>query len=296
MNYINLIKRSFQLAWKYKFLWIFGLFIALVSGGGLNFYGFDSGTETNQNYNLNSEFGSFLGHNFGWILAVLIILFLILIALWILAIFSQGGLIACAEKLERGEKTNLKDGLKIAKEYFWRIFGLNLLIGLILFFSFLILGLPVGLLFYFQLWGRAILLLLLALVIFVPEAILLNLILTYALRGIVLGNKKIMESLRLGYNLVINNFWQTIVIALILIGISLAVTMALMLIVFLIGLPLFALFVIFKTLLGSIFFWILLVLAALILILGVLLIKTILTTFQYNTWTLVYIELNKKNQ
>ena len=34
MHYIDLIKRAWQITWRYKVLWIFGILLALASGGG----------------------------------------------------------------------------------------------------------------------------------------------------------------------------------------------------------------------------------------------------------------------
>ncbi|MFA6295751.1 MAG: hypothetical protein WC663_00095 [Patescibacteria group bacterium] len=297
MDYINLVKRSLSLTWKFKFLWFFGLFIALMSGGsGMNFNGFDMGSmpKTTQINTQNLDLKSFIDQNVIWVIIVILaVLFLIGLALWILSIISQGALIGCADKLDKQVKTNVKDGLIIGKKYFWRILGISLLFGLTIFLSFIILGTPVTLLFYFQLFGRAVLLLLLALLIFVPEVIFLSLILNYALRAIVLKDNKIVESIKTAYNLLINNFWQTIVVALIFIGINLAVSIAIFMAIFLIAVPVVILILLTKAILGSILFWICVVLAVLLLIIVSLTIKTLLITFKYNLWTLTFKELKK---
>lgn len=262
----------------------------------MNFGSFDFGQTSNTTYfnNPNFDLHSLISSNLFWvIIAILAGLLLIGLALWVLSIISQSALIGCAAKLDIGGKTSVKDGLIIGKKYFWRMFGLSLLFSLIILGSFIILGLPVGLLFYFKLFGRAILLLLLALLIFIPEAIFLGLIFNYCQRFIVLKDLKVILAIKSAYNLLINNFWKTIVIALILIGINLALSVALFIIVFLIAIPVIVLFILTKLLLGSIVFWIFIALAAILFLIAILLIKTVLETFKYNVWTLVFKELKK---
>ncbi|MDD3887817.1 MAG: hypothetical protein PHN19_03505 [Patescibacteria group bacterium] len=300
MDYIKLVKRSLILTWKYKFLWIFGLFIALVSGGtGMNSsYDFGNSTKNTKELgfeNVQNWISSDINQYLFWIIIILIALFVIFLALWILSVISQSALIGCADKLDKGEKTSVKDGITIGKKYFWRIFGISLLFGATIFLSFIILGVPVFLLFYFQLFGRAVLLLMLALLIFVPEAIFLSLIMNYAVRAIVLKDNKIIESIKTAYKLLINNFWQTIVVTLIYIGINIAVSIVIFIAIFLLAVPVIVLILLTKALLGSIVFWICVCLVVLLMIALTLLMKTLLITFKYNLWTLTFKELKNKN-
>ncbi len=295
MDYINIVKRAFKLTWDYKFLWFFGLFIALMSGGsGMNFGSFNL-EQPPTSSQINTSVANFLTsfNPTTFIIIMLVILLLIFLALWVLSIISQSALISCADKLDKGEKTSVKDGLAIGKKYFWRILGISLLFGLTIFLSFMILGTPVFLLFYFQLFGRAVLLLMLALLIFVPEAIFLSLIFNYALRTIVLKDNKIIESMKTVYKLLINNFWQTVVIALIFIGINIAASIAIFIVIFLIAVPVVILVLLSKAVFGSIVFWICVTIAALLFIAVTLLIKTLLITFKYNLWTLTFRALKK---
>lgn len=300
MNYINIAKRALIMTWKYKFLWFFGLFIALVSGGsGMN-SGYDFGNSTQNTKDLGVDnvknwITNDISQYLFWIIVVLIILFVIFLALWILSVISQSALIGCADKLDKGEKTSVKDGVAIGKKYFWRMLGISLLFVVTIFLSFIILGIPVFLLFYYQLFVRAVLLLMLALLIFVPEAIFLSLIMNYAVRAIVLKDNKIIESIKTAYKLLINNFWQTIVVALIYIGINIAVSIAIFIAIFLLAVPVIILILLTKAVLGSVVFWICVCLAALVLIALMLLIKTLLITYKYNLWTLTFKELTNKN-
>lgn len=288
------------MTWKYKFLWFFGLFIALVSGGsGMN-SGYDFGNSTQNTKDLGVDnvknwITNDISQYLFWIIVVLIILFVIFLALWILSVISQSALIGCADKLDKGEKTSVKDGVAIGKKYFWRMLGISLLFVVTIFLSFIILGIPVFLLFYYQLFVRAVLLLMLALLIFVPEAIFLSLIMNYAVRAIVLKDNKIIESIKTAYKLLINNFWQTIVVALIYIGINIAVSIAIFIAIFLLAVPVIILILLTKAVLGSVVFWICVCLAALVLIALMLLIKTLLITYKYNLWTLTFKELTNKN-
>ena len=155
MNYLKIIRDAFFITLRHKFLWFFGFFLILTSGG------FSLG---NFNFNVSLPFRSgqvrgverkeifslirnFISQNMTWLIIGLSIFLVIVIVFWILAVISQGGLIGSVDIIERKEKANLKKGWLIGRENFWPIFGLNILIDFVLLVVFLILGIPVVLLF-----------------------------------------------------------------------------------------------------------------------------------------------------
>ncbi len=293
MDYLKILKRAYQITIKHKFLWLFGFLVALTSGG-INFnLNFSSQGMGDQFPKIAEGIGDFVIINWILILIILVFLFLLFLAFWILSIFSQSALIGCVNKIDRGESTGMKDGFIIGKTYFWRMLGLSLLIGIIIFLSVLILGGPVVLLFVYKLWLRAVVLLLLALLILIPEIVLFSLILKYAQRYIVIARKGIFESIKLSFVMIKKNLGPTILIALILIGISLLVGIAMLTALLIIGIPM-----IFLT--GLAFAVAGLIGALFPALLGILLlfaisisIRTLLTVFDYTVWTLVFKQLKK---
>ena len=206
-------------------------------------------------------------------------------------------MIGSADKLDKGQKSGIKDGFGIGAHCFWRMLGLSILIGLIVFLTIIILGTPVFILFYYQMWVRAVLLLILALFILVPETILLNLILKYAQRFIVLKDKGIIESMRLGFEIIKKNLGPTILIALILIGINILIGIGFLILMvicgIIIGIPLVLLGIILWALINWVGVVLVVILGLLLLFLIAVFVRAIITTFNYNVWTLAFKELKK---
>ena len=293
MNYAKILKRAYQIMIKHKFLWLFGVLVAITSGG-INFnLNFSSQGMNGEFLKITKSIGDFITLNWILILIVSIFLFLIFFVFWILSIFSQSALIGCVNKVERGKKSGIKDGFVIGKKYFWRMLGLNLLIGVIIFLSVIILAGPVILLFYFQLWLRAVLLLFLALLILLPEIILFSLIIKYAQRYIVIKGKGIFESIKLSLVMIKNNIGPTILIALILIGIGMLVGIVMTIVLIMIGIPFIFLTVIIYTVAGIVGAIFPILLGFLLLFAVAVAIKMLLIVFNYNVWTLVFKQLKK---
>ena len=89
---------------------------------------------------------------------------------FIFKIIAQAGLIKTLEKIEKSEEGNFKLGFKEGKKYFWKIFLIGLILGMMVFILLVILALPVGLLFYFKALLPGILATILAIAIFIPLA------------------------------------------------------------------------------------------------------------------------------
>jgi hypothetical protein len=130
LDYFEVIKRAWQITWKYKFLWVFGYFIALAAGGSNLSSSLQSSTNSADTSAAASGFSGFANAYLVMIIVVAGLLMISGFVFWILSIISTGGLVGAAAKIERGETTSLKDGFKIGAKNFWRIFGLNLIVGL----------------------------------------------------------------------------------------------------------------------------------------------------------------------
>jgi len=115
INYLEIIKRALNITFKNKFLWIFGIFIALTSGGsgGGNFGGNFGGGNTEEYFKGWKEklgIGSgeeivqivknFLESHWIIIVSIGIILFLFAITLNVFAIISRGAIINGINKLD----------------------------------------------------------------------------------------------------------------------------------------------------------------------------------------------------
>jgi hypothetical protein len=133
MNYGEAIEKAWKIIWRCKILWVFGLLASLASGVNItpNFnFQFDA-----RNYVSGYPFArlsDFLGSItiLGWSLIALALFVLILIAA-VIATIGIGGVRRGAWLVDAGAGS-LAFGalLRESAGYFWRVFGLTLLLGL----------------------------------------------------------------------------------------------------------------------------------------------------------------------
>lgn len=143
MNYGEVLSRAWQIIWKYKVLWIFGILAGLGSGGGGSGsggggsganYRFDGNRfrlpfENNQYFLQRLEL--WIENNW-WVFIVLAVLALVFFAVIIvLSTFGRIGLARGTWQADEG-KEKLTFGALFAESsaYFWRVLGLNILIFL----------------------------------------------------------------------------------------------------------------------------------------------------------------------
>jgi len=224
IDYFDLIKRAWQITWKHRFLWLFGFILALAAGGSnvsnsLN-YSFNGADTSTTSGNL----GAFANSYLVFILFFAAVIGLLGFIVWVLSIFATGGLVGAAAKIERGEPTSLADGFKIGAKNFWRILGLNIVIGLIILALVMVLivplvvviivmasaggqgsALPAGLICLIPVFILGLLLLALA-------ATILSLISIYATRYIVLEKGGVFNSFSRGWRLIKRKFASTFVV------------------------------------------------------------------------------------
>ena len=293
MDFGEVLSKSWKIIWKHKILWIFGI-LGGCSGGSFD-YRFSSRT-TVQNVQIPGyeEFVRFLQNIPVWVWVLLFIAGLVLtIVLAVINTIGRIGLIKGAVEVDEGAASLPFGSLFSASlGYFWRIFLLNLLAGLAVFFvvmamvvlvtAFGILTLGIGLLCFIPL-----------ICVLIPLSWALSLIIQQSSIAIVAENKGIIDGLSRGWQVVINNLGYMVVMALILlIGGGIAG--------FLIGLPvtiiLFPLFVAlaFNEQIASGAFVISLVI--LVLYLPVLLVAGgILRSYIVSAWTLTFRRLAGKS-
>jgi len=137
MNYTAILKRSLQITWRHRALWVFGILLALFSGGGSG-----GGSNYGQLLNYRLERGQYppgnaplgLGANWPLIAGLILLLLGIVLTLIILSIMvrllSEGALIGMVDEVERTALTTVRSGWRTAWARFLRLFGINLTIGI----------------------------------------------------------------------------------------------------------------------------------------------------------------------
>lgn len=303
LDFFEVIKRAWQITWKYKFLWVFGYLIALAAGGSSfsssmnsSFSGADSASAAK----------SAAGFAEAYLVSIIIaacVLMLFGLVIWILSILSTGGLVGVAAKIERGETTSLKDGFKIGAKNFWRIFGLNLIVGLIIFLMIMAVIVPLIVIIVVisqagdqgggMLAGMICLILVGIVAIFVIAiaATVLSLISIYATRYIVLESGRVFASFKNGWRLIRRKLGPTFLMFLLVMLISSLAGLAFAVPGLMIGIPVFV--TMFSGIAANNFFIVFLSFIGIILLVLVMsFLNGVLETYRSIVWTLTFIRIS----
>jgi hypothetical protein len=228
-----------------------------------------------------------------WI-AALIIIFMIAIGLLIayISYSAKAGLILSVKNIEATKKElGFKKAYHEGRDYVWKLFGQDVVVGLIIGFAFALLALLCFLPWIISPTDSSILYgILLGVILILPAivaTIYIGILLKTASRAIVIDKMGIFDSIAHSQKIVRNNLGNVIVLWLIQVGISLAVSLILMLFVFFIVIIMVlagAISALASPLLGAVIISILLVaiIAALLFASGVF------NTFLSSYWTLTY--------
>jgi hypothetical protein len=309
-SYRLIIKQAWNIAWKHKYLWLFGLFASIVAASGSFEYqlltgNFQAGALENSYYYLNvllvglQSLGLFI---IGFIklfsydiltiintLTVLIIVLTLIISFIWLSVSSQGALVAASKKLilnkKRSSDLNIRKLITIGHENFWSVLGLNLLVKLAIAIILSIISLPlIALATKYSTYLTLIYTL--AFLVFIPLAVACSLMIKYAIAYKVLDGKDFLNSIKKSWELFQKNWLVSLEMGIILFLISFLIGFLLLLALLLVIFPYF----IFAIDYGII--WLIILLAALALSL-ILIVGSFLTTFQISAWTNIFLKLKK---
>ncbi len=295
----KVLSRSWQIVWKHKVLWIFGILASCArgNGGGNGSGSGDSGYQTgpdgspalptDQIEQGMQQFGQFLNENLWIIIAVVLFVILLSFIFYALGMMGRIGLIKGTYMAENGAASlSFGELWSDGMPYFWRIFGLNFLIGLavlVLIVPFVVLG--------FLTMGIGLICIIPLLCILVPLSWVLLVIVEQAQAGIVLEDLSMLDGFRRGWEIVKSNPGPIIIMALILglggviVGVIVSLPLLLAIVPIVIGYSL-----------GSPESTTPLVIAAACCVLYfpvLLLFNGILTAYIQSAWTLTFMQLRK---
>jgi hypothetical protein len=131
-KYIGILKRAWATTWRYKILWLFGLFAGTGGSGGTNYNsgsGGGSGSSGNGSAGLDQLAGQ-AEHYLPLIIAIAVLLFLIGVVFFVLTFAAQGGLIHLVNEAEERRAVRAGDGWRIGFRLWGRIFLLDFIVGL----------------------------------------------------------------------------------------------------------------------------------------------------------------------
>jgi hypothetical protein len=235
-NFGEVLTRAWKTIWKHKVLWIFGILASCARGGGSGgggSRGYQTGSGGNAPFSSGqaervfSQVGQYLQQHLWIIVAVVAAILLFSFISYSLGMMGRIGMIKGTSLAEKGaERISFGEVWSESQPYFWRVFGLNFLVGLAVFVVILIpLILIVALALSGSMADRAgvgmaavigFACLIPILCILIPIGWVLSLIIEQAQPAIVLEDLSMLEGFKRGWNILKSNPGPMIVMALIL--------------------------------------------------------------------------------
>jgi hypothetical protein len=301
-DYGEVLTRAWQITWKYKVLWIFGILAGCArgggGGGGGSGYSYNSPSQNGnfpETQRLFESFSQWIGDHL-WVVALFVAAVILLAVISILlGTIGRIGLIKGTLDVERGaERLAFGELFQASLPYFWRIFLLSFLIGL----AFLVIILPL-VLFGALTAGVGFLCVLPLICLLIPISLAVTIILEQANVAIVSENLGMLAGLRRAWEIVRANLGPVALMAIILfiIGGVLGIIIALPILV--VVFPAAIAFALSNTSNGSNISFTPLIIAGLCIaayIPVLLLANGILTTYTGSAWTLTYLRLTKPKE
>lgn len=204
MEISNVLSRAWQTIWKHKILWIFGILAgcssASTSGSGGSGYRFSSN-------DFNSIYINLSDAQWAAIIAAVLCLTLIFFFLVIfLGTIGRIGLVRGTQLVEDGrEKLNFGELFSESMPFFWRVFGLSLLIAVVAFIGVFFIGLPLSI-FTCGIGAIALFLALLMLPVLIELSVI----------AIVVDDLSVLDGLKRGWDVFVHNLGTMILMWLIL--------------------------------------------------------------------------------
>ncbi len=290
MDIGEILTRSWHIIWRHKILWVFGILAGCTNAGGASGNA-GSGWRFEADSNDFDFFNRLNIPEETWIIiaiiAALVILLLVVLSIF-LGTIGRIGMIRGAVQADRGaQKLVFADLFNGSMPYFWRVFGLGLLIALAVI---LVVVIPIVVVSIVTL-GVGLICLLPLICLLVPLSWFLTIVVEQANIAIVVEDLGIMDGLRRGWEVVRANLGQMIVMGLILfLGVGLIGGAIVSLPIFLVVIP--AAIGIAAQTEGSVMLGIgitMLCVAAFLPV--VLFLNGILTSYTETAWTLTYLRL-----
>jgi len=299
-DFSYIIKRALEISWKYKFLWLFGIFLSFGAGFNFRFYNFGTlPSSLNTTKFKHSASNWFLAHI--WLLATIgLILFLIWLAFFVMGIIAQAAVVKAADEAERGDKPTFTSMFKFGAGKFWRVLGLILFIFLIALAALVLLSIPIILSIIMAVKNPSVglivltvLLVILLILLIIAFIIAIGLIFSYALRYAVIKDERIRKSVSLGWGLLRHKLSASMLLWLISVGLGMAYGFGFLMLLLLVTLPSIFFFVFLFSLGFSIIKLVLAFIAGLLILAFIMLISGIGKVYFSCYWTLSWLQLNK---
>ncbi|MBU1355874.1 MAG: hypothetical protein KJ620_04845 [Candidatus Edwardsbacteria bacterium] len=284
MEYGKIIKQALEIAWRKKYLWVFGFFASMGGGGGGNYNNF---IDKDNASGAASGVWDWITSHPGLVALLILAAIGLFIVLMVLYLVSKGGLIGSVSRISKDQPDSFEKTLGYGLQFFWRMLGIDILFGLS---YILILGLaifpPVMMIIVggsaVKIFGILLIILLILPVVALMYCIAI--IGTFSAQIAVIEDKKVFDSIPAGYALFKGNLGRSVMLGLIIFGIAMLYVIAFIIAMVILAIP----FII----LGVVNIWAGLIPGIVIGLPLILIVNSIFGTFNSGYWTLAYLELS----
>ena len=316
LDYLGVLKRAAEITWKYKFLWVLGILVAMASGGGNSSSSLNAQFSGSNTSEASSNLGSMVNTYLALVIFITVIIGVLGFVVWVLSIMANAGLIGSAAKIQKGEKTSLSDAFGIGARSFFRMLGVIILgglLGMLGFIEFLVtLGSLVvaavgaglmlshdqtmifGVFCLIALILVGVFLLIVVIAGIAAKTIAVVVIEVFAYRFLVIKRTKVVESIREAMKLISARVSQTIVMYLLLMLVSAVAGVILLipgLLLFMLAFPVLVSGIMAKNI------GVISISVGLFFIMGLFMVflNGILQTYMSTAWTLAFLQLTKED-
>lgn len=227
MDYTALITRSWNIVWKNKALWVLGFLAGLAAAGGRVGNSYNSSYSDSGSGEISPEMLAAMGAMLVLISCIAVIVALVV---WALSTAANGGLIGSVSLLDDDETVILTVGEAIQPglKSFWRMIGISVLLklpfivlsGVMMALIFVMVGgtavfasLSEGAESAFATFGIMILCVIAFMCLLVPIGVVVQFIQQFAMRGTVLRDLDIIESIKHGWDVLRQNVGEIILLS-----------------------------------------------------------------------------------
>lgn len=325
MDYGGLIRQAWETTWRYRFLWVLGLF-AGGSASGLSIgsntgwrgnpgnFGIPSGRSSgDSSTNLPPDFaptvarffgpGGWVQSNIGLIVGAAIGIVALALLFFVIGLIARGGMARATADIATGRSASSDSAWNAGVHYFWRNFGLALLTGAIVLVIALVVGAVAAVLIAIGAAGGAgvaaamtaigVILGIVSLLVIVPFSIAFGIVIGYARRALVVEDLGPIGAVSSGISLLRRSLGKSLLVWLISIALGIGAGIGLAIVAAVAAIPL--------TLIG-IGFWaaarftaptiIYVVVAVTVFICVLWVLGSIVNTFFWSYWTNAYLTLS----
>lgn len=302
------IRQSWVIAWRYKYLWLFGFFAALLGNGGelqvlLNnvinigespqtLLGIQNLYTTGFLGIMYVNFKSFLSQStLEAIFFLLVFLTTTFVAIWLI-VTSQGALFDGIKKIQNGKKTDLAQGYRAGSKFFGRILALNVISNAVVYGLFIAVSLPIVLVLLVKSTDTGILLyVLFGFIILVPIALVISFVSKYAILYVVWMEQSLGRAISSGWHLFKRNVLVTVEASLIILGFSILGALALIIVLAFLSIPFFMLGFLSILFDSTLAFTVVLVIGFIVIGVAVGIYGAMFSVYRYAFWALIFSRL-----